>query len=126
MLTEPTDESVVDDLANAVSDVTYTCGRVWSAWGYGTMTEDDFTDASQDEEWLYSTVEVVRDSLQPPVDDAESLTNLPVNSIVTCNGKAFTYTGNYWTDVGSQMKYFSSSDLLKFGKVRVIHFENNK
>ena len=39
------------NVLNAVADSldgTYLCGRVWSAWHYGTMSEDDFTPAGED------------------------------------------------------------------------------
>lgn len=39
---EPLDrEELVVAIANCL-DGTYYCGRVWSAWQYGTMSEDDF------------------------------------------------------------------------------------
>lgn len=30
----------------------YFCDRAWSAWGYGTMTQNDFLPISEDEEYL--------------------------------------------------------------------------
>lgn len=44
-----------DILANAVQGF-YWCDRVWSAWSYGTMTEDDFYPAEDDEDWINETV----------------------------------------------------------------------
>ena len=35
------------DLINDHLTSTYVCMRVWSAWGYGTMSQDDFVDARE-------------------------------------------------------------------------------
>ena len=45
-------------LASALTSV-YVCGRVWSAWGVGTMTEDDFSAASECDELLDELVSAV-------------------------------------------------------------------
>jgi hypothetical protein len=37
------------ELPGLLTDV-YACNRVWSAWSAGTMTEDDFVPAAQDED----------------------------------------------------------------------------
>lgn len=42
-------ESVRDAVAEAL-DGLYTCGRVWSAWSYGTMSQDDFAPAGEDDD----------------------------------------------------------------------------
>ena len=42
-------ESVRDAIAKAL-DGLYTCGRVWSAWSYGTMSQDDFALAGEDDD----------------------------------------------------------------------------
>lgn len=51
-----TDEQMRDAFAHALTDV-YVCTRVWSAWSYGTMTEDDFSPASECDEVLDSLVQ---------------------------------------------------------------------
>lgn len=38
----PTIEQLEDTIRAGLA-VTYHCGRVWSAWGVGTMSEDDFS-----------------------------------------------------------------------------------
>ena len=35
------------------------CTRVWSAWGYGTMTEDDFLDATGESEFIDAIAEAI-------------------------------------------------------------------
>lgn len=49
MGTEPSDEQrekLIDLIAEHLSG-TYHCTRVWSAWGVGTMSEDDFEDVGE-------------------------------------------------------------------------------
>lgn len=38
------------DMAIAALDGTLVCSRVWSAWGYGTMSDADFTDSVDDDD----------------------------------------------------------------------------
>lgn len=54
-----TDEELREAFAQSLTS-TYVCGRVWSAWGYGTMSEDDFSPASECDELLDSLVQAVR------------------------------------------------------------------
>lgn len=42
-------ESVIDAVAEALGDA-YDCGRVWNAWGYGSMGPDDFSVVAEDAE----------------------------------------------------------------------------
>ncbi len=46
---------------------TYDCTRVWSAWSYGTMDEDDFVPVLDRLEELIDSIEhaVIRASTQP-------------------------------------------------------------
>jgi hypothetical protein len=46
-------------IAEVLRDTTYSCGRVWQAWQYNTMTEDDFSPAWEDDELLDSLVAAV-------------------------------------------------------------------
>ena len=55
-----------DALAAALDDTAYLCGRVWEAWGYNTMTEDDFTPAAEDEDFLSSLVDAVQVAMKLP------------------------------------------------------------
>ena len=52
-------------LAEALGDV-YVCGRTWSAWGVGTMTQDDFYPAAESDEVLDSLVQAVATATPPP------------------------------------------------------------
>ena len=47
-------EALREALAAALTSV-YVCGRVWSAWHIGTMTEDDFSPASECD-WLLDEI----------------------------------------------------------------------
>jgi hypothetical protein len=55
-LTDEQHQKLRDAFAQALTGV-YVCGRVWEAWQYGTMTEDDFQPASECEEVLDSLIE---------------------------------------------------------------------
>ena len=39
----------------------YTCTRVWSAWGYGTMSQDDFHLAAEDDDIVSDTAKKLFD-----------------------------------------------------------------
>lgn len=41
-------QSALINIINEHFSQTYVCTRVWSAWSYGTMTEEDFTAVSED------------------------------------------------------------------------------
>lgn len=41
----------------------YYCNRVWSAWSYGTMTEDDFIEVSEDDELIDNLKSFFTDTL---------------------------------------------------------------
>jgi hypothetical protein len=43
---DPTHGQIVDIVNHHLTSV-YVCTRVWSAWGVGTMSEDDFSEASE-------------------------------------------------------------------------------
>jgi len=51
-------ESIRDAVADSMTGL-YHCGRVWSAWGVGTMSEDDFSPAGEDEEILDNITDAV-------------------------------------------------------------------
>lgn len=55
----PTDEALREVFAQCLTS-TYVCGRVWSAWGVSTMSEDDFSPASECDELLDSLIQAVR------------------------------------------------------------------
>lgn len=42
----------------------YTCMRVWSAWSYGTMTEEDFGNAGEDADVVDGFVEILGRDIQ--------------------------------------------------------------
>lgn len=49
-------------VAEAMGD-TLVCTRTWSAWGYGTMSEEDFYPAGEENDLVDSIVETVIQSL---------------------------------------------------------------
>ena len=56
-------DTLVDRLGDELGDA-YDCTRVWSAWSYGTMSEDDFVP-------LGHRIGEIVDSLLAPVEDRE-------------------------------------------------------
>lgn len=49
----PERDALRDLLAGAIGGDTYDCTRVWSAWGVGTMSEDDFVPVVEQDARLY-------------------------------------------------------------------------
>ncbi len=57
------DSALHDAMAEQLGDLYY-CGRVWSAWQVGTMTEDDFSIASEDDDIVYNFVSAAREAFK--------------------------------------------------------------
>lgn len=60
----PSREAMRDIIAEAIGGDTYYCTRVWSAWGVGTMSEDDFVPITLDEERLYEIADACLDKVK--------------------------------------------------------------
>lgn len=60
----PTREAMRDLIAEVVGGDTYDCTRVWSAWGVGTMSEDDFVPLVEQEERLYELADACLDKVK--------------------------------------------------------------
>jgi len=54
---------VRDAIAANLTSV-YLCGRVWSAWNHGTMSEDDFQPADESDEFIEDITAAVVAALQ--------------------------------------------------------------
>ncbi len=61
-----------DLIAEGLGD-TYACTRVWSAWSYNTMTEDDFKPAWEDEEILYGIADAILKARPTPKEESKSV-----------------------------------------------------
>ena len=46
-------EKVRDAIAEALGECAFDCTRVWSAWSFGTMSQDDFIPIAYDDERLH-------------------------------------------------------------------------
>ena len=55
------DRKLYFDKAIEVLQDHYTCTRVWSAWSYGTMTQDDFRLAAEDDNIVSDTAKMLFD-----------------------------------------------------------------
>lgn len=60
----PTREVMRDLIAEVIGGDAYDCTRVWSAWGVGTMSEDDFVPLVEQEERLYELADACLDKVK--------------------------------------------------------------
>ena len=51
-------EEITEAVKGALDDALL-CSRVWEAWSYNTMTEDDFSQASDDDDFVAQIVDAV-------------------------------------------------------------------
>ncbi|MBF4574692.1 hypothetical protein [Frondihabitans sp. VKM Ac-2883] len=58
-LSELREAESLDKVAVALEDL-YACTRVWEAWQYNTMTQDDFTPANEDPDVIENVMAVIR------------------------------------------------------------------
>lgn len=66
--TQKLSDQATDAVAEAIGDA-YDCTRVWSAWGYGTMSSDDFCLVIDDESRL---AEITQAALNPAINVIEA------------------------------------------------------
>lgn len=59
----PERETLKNVMAAVIGGDAYDCTRVWSAWGVGTMTDDDFVPIVEQEERLYELVDACLDEV---------------------------------------------------------------
>lgn len=62
IMSEPLKEKLRDAIREQLSDALY-CTRVWSAWGYGTMREDDFVCLADDDNYVEDMADAVLTAL---------------------------------------------------------------
>lgn len=67
-----TKEKVKDILMENFNDI-YHCTRVWSAWGYNTMTHDDFVLFEEEDEALDEIVEKIITNKAQNIDDLQAI-----------------------------------------------------
>ena len=73
--TTPAAKSQLEAVTNAIEKVldgqdALHCTRVWEAWGYGTMSEDDFSPVTNDAEAVNEIASAVLEALGPrPITD---------------------------------------------------------
>lgn len=112
-----------DVIAEELSDTLH-CSRDWSAWSYGTMSEEDFHTASEDDEYVDGFTEQVRKVFE--LDTPEEVDKLPIGSRIidaNFNRVAIKETDTDWMPI-SQGSYPKSSSSFKY-PVRVLQIGDN-
>ena len=61
-------QNLIEVLRSHLGD-TYCCSRVWVAWQHNTMTEDDFSLASEDDELLDCLAQEILDEMNKLEND---------------------------------------------------------
>ena len=93
--TTPAAKSQLEAVTNAIEKVldgqdALHCTRVWEAWGYGTMSEEDFSPVADDAEAVHEIASAVLEALGPrPITD----------EMVDAGAKALNNAG--WTYEGA-------------------------
>lgn len=89
--------AIRDSLAEALSGVIYGCSRDWSAWSYGTMSEEDFYPAWEDEEVLDGLVTEALAAADKAliIETADELNALPEGSMGVDDAGDSFYLGEY-------------------------------
>ena len=76
----------------------YVCGRVWSAWQYGTMSEDDFQPASECEEVLDSLIESALE-IKEETAQLEQLADILTRTANALKGPPDELASHSWHDL---------------------------
>jgi hypothetical protein len=106
MNTETPTESTREQIARCLRHTVFACARDWSAWQVGTMTENDFKPAWEDEDIL-NDLESVKDvqltaALAENVAAKEHIDNL-LSLIQDCH---IVETPSWFTDTTKRAKAF--------------------
>ena len=64
-------EQIREAIASNLTSV-YLCGRVWSAWSYGTMSEDDFIPAVNSETFLDYMADAIFKAVTTQLEQAKA------------------------------------------------------
>ena len=68
--TVKTQEQLEDFAVKLLGDL-YVCERVWSAWSYGTMSQDDFGLAREDDFIIEDIVEAIKKEFTTPKETSD-------------------------------------------------------
>lgn len=108
-LTEETRTAVRDAVAQALAG-TYYCDRVWSAWQCGTMSQDDFSPADENDDILNGIVDAVLQQLAPAAQLAEAPTPEDIEQCVALIESVYV---SQYTTRGTQYIMRQVLDLLR-------------
>lgn len=84
MSADPRIEAAKEAVYEPLREVAYTCSRSWEAWHYGTMTDEDFAPAWEDDTLMGEIAESVLAAADKASMIAErfALNDVPVGTIV--------------------------------------------
>ena len=108
-------------LEECLSETVFTCSRVWEAWSYGTMGEDDFAPAWEDEELIENIISTTFQN----IFDADHLRTLDDRAgVVDSMGDLWQYlkSEDSWACAVPKTSVLSSSELFEHcSPLKVIH-----
>lgn len=128
-MTDPRIEAAETAITESLRETVYTCGRVWEAWQVGTMSEDDFAPAWEDDELIndIATEALKAADNASTITTVEELEKLPVGSVILDPiGLALQlrYDGCWWCTNGATS--ITAEDIVREGlPARALHWGNN-
>lgn len=128
MTIDPRLEAAKVVVADCLRETVYTCGRVWEAWQVGTMSEEDFAPAWEDDELIN---DIATEALKAAdeasiVTTVEELDALPIGSVILDGDPAVLQMVEKSSLVGSEWAMANEEHIYTTGKItlpaRVIHW----
>lgn len=127
-MTDPRLTAAEKAVHESLCETVYTCGRVWEAWNVGTMSEDDFAPAWEDDELIndIATEALKAADNASTITTVEELDALPIESVILdCEGYPYRrvrqYPGVHSRWEGYELGEHLDVDTIDF-PARVIHW----
>lgn len=127
-MSDPRLTAVEKAVHESLRETVYTCSRVWEAWSVGTMSEEDFAPAWEDDDLIN---DIATEALKA-ADNASTITTvaeldaLPIGSVILDGDPAVLQMVEKSKIVGSEWAMANEEYLYTSGKItlpaRVIHW----
>lgn len=127
-MTDPRLTAAEKAVHESLCETVYTCGRVWEAWNVGTMSEDDFAPAWEDDELIndIATEALKAADNASTITTVEELDALPIGSVILDGDPAVLQMVEKSSLVGSEWAMANEEHIYTTGKItlpaRVIHW----